>query len=62
MSEPPGWTVQAHWSDGADRRSYAPVRTATRDEARRVADEMVETLSHFVDLEIRIEPESEPLS
>ncbi len=53
------WTVQAHWTVGGDRRSYAPVTAATLDEARRLADEMAETLSHFVGLEIRIEPESD---
>jgi hypothetical protein len=59
VSEPPGWTVQAHWSVGGDQRSYSPVRASTRAAARRLADEMAETLSHFVGLEIRIEPEGD---
>lgn len=36
MSEPSGWTVQAHWSVGDERRSYAPVDVAT--EAYRLAE------------------------
>ena len=56
MSALPGWQVQAHWVVGDDARSYAPVHAATRGEALRLADEMADTLSHFVGLEIRIEP------
>ena len=56
MTDERGFTVQAHWVVGDDERSYAPVAVSTRDEARRVAEEMAETLSHFVGLEILIEP------
>ena len=55
MTSPTGWRVQAHWLDGDRPRSYAPVHAGTRDEALRIADEMADTLSHFVGLEIRIE-------
>lgn len=55
MSDAISWRVQAHWIDGAERRSYAPVVVPSRAEAQLLAEEMAETLSHFVGLEISID-------
>lgn len=55
MSGPVTWQVQAHRLLGDRSQSYAPVHSATRADALWLADEMADTLSQFVGLEIRIE-------
>ncbi|MCP4957687.1 MAG: hypothetical protein GY925_00305 [Actinomycetia bacterium] len=49
------WRVQAHWRVGDESRSYAPVLLTSRRDAERAADEMRDTLSHFVGLEVSVE-------
>jgi hypothetical protein len=57
------WRVQAFWRVGTDQRSYAPVFVVTEAEARDVAADMAQTLSHFVDLDVRVdEVEADPVN
>lgn len=48
------WRVQAHWTVGNDKKSYAPVFKTTREAAEVTAKEMRRTLSHFPTLDVRI--------
>lgn len=53
------WRLQASWSVGDARRSYAPLWEDSESEAEQAAAEMLKTLDHFVALEISIEPVSD---
>ena len=52
----PSWRVQAHWRVDEEERSYNPFYVRTRRQARKAARELSETLWHFVDLVITIDP------
>ena len=52
----PRWRVQAHWRVGESERSYNPFYVRSQRQARRAARELSESLSHFVDLVITIDP------
>jgi hypothetical protein len=47
--------VQAHWLDGTEERSYAPVYVYSARKARETAREMSQTLGHFTDLRVSVE-------
>ena len=50
------WRVQAFWTVGGERRSYAPVFCEGRDAADRTAEEMAATLRHLPTLEVVVAP------
>ena len=48
------WVVQAHWRVGEQERSYEPVWCESLQEARQARAAMIETLRHFVGLDVTI--------
>jgi hypothetical protein len=49
------WRVQATWTAGGERRSYAPVFHDSEAEALREREGMEDTLAHFPTLEVTVE-------